>query len=109
MICKEFIGPTLMIAAPATSRLTQAFAEEASQPHSDPPVQHVKREAMAVFEICIPASQPGREVVDDLRQAFPRGPFRLLSDCVFEFLHALGPWVALPPYEPIAQKIKGVF
>src|SRR5436190_23876497 len=109
MICKEFVGPTLMIAAPTTSRFAQAFPQEASQPHPDPPVQHVKREAMAVLEILKPASQPGREVVDDLRQAFSRGPFRLFSDCVFELLHALGSRVALPPYEPIAQKIKGLF
>ena len=108
MLCKEFVWPTLMIAAPATSCLAQAFAEEASQPHPYPPVQEVKREAMAVFEILKPTSQPGREVVDDLRQAFSRGPFRLLSDCVFELLHALGSRVALPPYEPIAQKIKGL-
>src|SRR4029077_6203922 len=99
MLCKESVGPTLMIAPAATSFSAQAFAEETSQPHPYPLVQNVKREAMAVFEILKPASQPGREVVDDLRQAFPRGPFRLLSDCVFELLHALGSRVALPPHE----------
>ena len=39
MLGKEGVRPALMISPAATSFLAQAFAEDASQPHPDPPVQ----------------------------------------------------------------------
>ena len=59
MLRKELIGPTLMIATPATSLLALAFAEKASQPHPYPSVEVAERGAVAVFEVFKPAPQPG--------------------------------------------------
>src|SRR4051794_19652825 len=109
MLCKVSVGPASMIAPAATSFSTQAFAEQTSQPHPDPPVQIAERGAIAMFEVFKPASQPWRQVVDDLRQALSRGPFRLCSDRVLELLEALRPRESASPLEPVAQKVEDVF
>ena len=59
MLGKEGVGPAMMIAPPATSLLAQAFPEDASQPHPNPPVQGAERVAMAVLEVLKPAPQRG--------------------------------------------------
>jgi len=105
LLGKERIRPALMIAPTAPSLPAPALAEEAAKPHPNPAVQVGERGPVAVFEIFEPAPECGGEADDDRLQALPRSPFRLGSDRVLEFLHALGSRVASPPLEPIAQKV----
>src|SRR5271157_5221735 len=77
--CKEFVGPTLIITPSATSLLAQAFAEDATQPHPNPPVQVVEHVVAAMFEVLKPAAQPRVDRRDDHLQALPRAPALLVS------------------------------
>jgi hypothetical protein len=71
---------------------TLALSQDGPQPHPYPTVGITKRTSLAVFEVCIPASQGAVHLHDDLRHTFAIVARRLASERFFEFLEA-----ALPP------------
>ena len=72
LLGKEGVGPAVMVPAAAFS--TGAFAQDRTQPHSQPAVDAVERVAVAVLEVLKPPRERPVHIGDDERQALAAGP-----------------------------------
>jgi hypothetical protein len=86
---KEVVGPTLMIAAPASAFASAALAQDASQPASRVAVDSRKHVALAVLEVFKPALQQAVELMTDRSHALPACAPCLGAERFLEFGHAL--------------------
>src|SRR5215472_17386831 len=103
---KEGDGPADVVVAAADPFPTPPFAQDVTQPATDPAVERRKRRAVAVLEVFKPAPQRPVEIGDDHGQAVARGPAGFRPDRVLELLQALPPRPALAGRKLVAEKVK---
>jgi len=86
---EEVVGPTLMIATPASALTSTALAQDASQPASRIAVDCLEDVALAVLEVFKPALQQAVEVLTDRFHAPAIGAPCFGTERFLEFGHAL--------------------
>ena len=86
---EEVIGPTLLIATPASASTSTALAQDASQPASGVTVNGREDVALAVLEVFKPAVQQAVEILTDRFDAPPLGAPCFGSEHFLEFGQAL--------------------
>ena len=103
---KEVVEPTVMVRAAASAPASLTATQDAAQPHADPGIQDLEREAMTVLKVRKPASQRAVHARDDDRQALSLGPPSFTPNRVFELPQAFRARPLTPRLEVISQKVK---
>ena len=103
LLCKEGIGPALMVPATPAALSATAFAQDTPKSSSHPAVFSAKGRGFAVLEVAKPPLQSPVEVFDNDLQAMSVGSPRLDSHCVSKLPQALLPWPPLAPFEVIPE------
>src|SRR5687768_16171085 len=88
-LLKVGIRPSLVIPAASQSPPALTFAQDGSESSPDEPIDTIKVEGAAVFEVLEPASQDHIELLDDRAQTLSVGSECLLVDRILELSQAL--------------------